>query len=158
MEEFSFFEGLDQDFLQELAELAQKKTYADRDPVIRVGAPAENFFIITKGQVNIITDKLENIDVADPAPVAIQTLGPGEVLGWSWLVEPHQWRFEAKAVGATEVLAVDGKWLRNKCESDPALGYEILKRLTKLMAERLYATRCQLSMHGNVPFKQFEGA
>ncbi len=157
MEGVDFFDGLDPDFLQDLAESATKKNYADRELVIKRGSKADSFFIVTMGHINIVTDKLESIEESDPAPVAIQTLGPGEVLGWSWLVPPHQWRFDAKAVGATEVLEVDGQWLRDRCEQDASLGYEILKRLTKLMADRLYATRCQLSMHSGAPFKQFEG-
>jgi CRP-like cAMP-binding protein len=77
-------------------------------------------------------------------PITIQTLSEGEVLGWSWLVRPYHWHFDARAVEVTRAIALDGECLRQKSENDCCLGYELLKRFSQLMVERLQAARFQL--------------
>jgi hypothetical protein len=77
-------------------------------------------------------------------------LGEGEILGWSWLIPPYNWHFDARAVELTRAIALDGKCLRNKCEQDHDLGYELLKRFAHIMEQRLQATRLQLlDVYGN---------
>ena len=66
------------------------------------------------------------------------------MLGWSWLIPPYRWRFSARTQQATQALAFDGKFLRAKCEEDHDLGYELLKRFSRVFSERLQATRVQL--------------
>jgi hypothetical protein len=63
------------------------------------------------------------------------------VLGWSWLIPPYRWLFDARALNASDIIAVDGAKLRALCEQDTALGYQLLKRFAVLMAERLNASR-----------------
>jgi CRP/FNR family transcriptional regulator, cyclic AMP receptor protein len=77
--------------------------------------------------------------------ITIETLHAGDLLGWSWLVEPYRNAFGARATGeVTRVLALDGVCLRGKCEADPALGYELLKLLASVFAQRLRDTRVRL--------------
>jgi CRP/FNR family transcriptional regulator, cyclic AMP receptor protein len=76
--------------------------------------------------------------------VIIQTVGSGDVLGWSWLIPPYRWRFDARTVERTRAIALNGQCLRTKCDDSPRLGYELLKRVTSVFAERLLATRLQL--------------
>ena len=99
---------------------------------------ADKFFIIRQGKVAI--------EIFFPArgPITIETIGEGDVLGWSWLVFPHQWRFDARAVEMTRAIALDGTCLRDKCEEDHDLGYELLKRFAHIIDRRLQATRLQL--------------
>jgi CRP-like cAMP-binding protein len=77
-------------------------------------------------------------------PIIVETLGEGDILGWSWLIPPYNWHFDARAVELTRAIALDGKCLRTKCEADHDLGYELLKRFTNIMEQRLEATRLQL--------------
>jgi CRP-like cAMP-binding protein len=76
--------------------------------------------------------------------VTIETLAPGEVLGWSWLLPPYRWHFDARALSQVRVTAFDGACLRRKCEEDPALGYELMQRFAQVMLERLQWTRLRL--------------
>ncbi len=76
--------------------------------------------------------------------VMIDTYGEGDVLGWSWLVPPYNWHFDARALELTRVIALDGKCLRKKCEEDRYFGYELLKRFTKIIEQRLESIRIQL--------------
>jgi CRP-like cAMP-binding protein len=77
-------------------------------------------------------------------PITVQTVGEGDVLGWSWLIPPYRWRFGARAVELTRAITLDGKCLRQKSEEDHDLGYELLKRFSGIIVERLEATRLQL--------------
>jgi CRP-like cAMP-binding protein len=74
----------------------------------------------------------------------IQTIGPGDVLGWSWLFPPYYWNFDARALEPTTAIFFYGTRLRDECEQDKALGYELMKRMTAVAIQRLQATRRQL--------------
>jgi CRP/FNR family transcriptional regulator, cyclic AMP receptor protein len=106
--------------------------------LFREGAEANHFWVIRHGQVAI------QIFGAQRGALSIQTVGAGDILGWSWLVPPYRWHFSAQATELTRAIALDGKCLRMKCEEDHELGYELLKRFSTVMAERLDATRLQL--------------
>ena len=108
------------------------------ESVCRQGDEANHFYLIRAGKVAL------EIPVPGRGTVTIQTLGDGEILGWSWLIPPYRWRFDARAVETTRAIAFDGRCLRSKCEEDPQLGYELLKRVVARFGERLDATRFQL--------------
>jgi hypothetical protein len=75
---------------------------------------------------------------------ADNTLEPGEVVGWSWLVAPYTWHYDARAVAPVSAVAFNAVCVREKCERDPAFGFEMFKRIAQLMTRRLMATRYQL--------------
>ncbi len=68
----------------------------------------------------------------------------GDILGWSWLFPPYRWSVEARAVQQVRAIKLDGECLRGKCELDPAMGYELMKRFSQIMLQRLEAARLQL--------------
>jgi len=78
------------------------------------------------------------------APVTVQTVSEGEILGWAWLVPPYRWHLDAHAIELTRAIALDGQCLRKKCEEDKNLGYELLKRLLPAIGRSMEATRLQL--------------
>jgi CRP/FNR family transcriptional regulator, cyclic AMP receptor protein len=102
---------------------------------------ADAFYIVHSGRVTI------EVPALGAEPLAIQNVGPDSILGWSWLLPPYRWLFDARASVASTVVAVDGKRLREACEQDPALGYRILKLFAALMAERLNAARVTAMRH-----------
>ncbi|MEK7819312.1 MAG: cyclic nucleotide-binding domain-containing protein [Bacteroidota bacterium] len=106
--------------------------------------PAENFFFIRKGQIAI-----ESF-IPGKGQITIQTVDDGDILGWSWLIPPYKWHFDAKATTPVRAITLDAKCLRTKCEKDFELGYEMMKRVAYLMENRLQATRLQLlDFYGN---------
>jgi CRP-like cAMP-binding protein len=74
----------------------------------------------------------------------VQTLREGDVAGFSWLIEPHRWEFDGRAVERVRAVRMDGTCLRAKCEEDPRLGYDLMRRFAALTTSRLQATRLQL--------------
>jgi CRP/FNR family cyclic AMP-dependent transcriptional regulator len=108
------------------------------DMIMREGDPADAFYVIRSGAV-----ALETV-APGRGPLVVQTLHDGDLLGWSWLVPPHRVAFDARSLGATRAIALDGACLRGRCDADPALGYDLLRLVATVFAQRLQDTRLQL--------------
>lgn len=106
--------------------------------IFREGEEANHFYVIRQGKVAL------QIFTPDRGAITIGTIEEGEILGWSWLFPPYQWHFSARAVELTRAIALDGKCLRDKCEADHTLGYQLVKRFADILMKRLQATRLQL--------------
>ncbi len=133
-----FFGGLDPRYIQLAVGCAANVRFNAGEVVFREGDEANNFYLIREGKVAL------EVFVPGHGSLTIQTLHDGEILGWSWLIPPYHSRFDARAAQATRAIAFDGKCLREKCEEDHDMGYELLKRLASILGERLDATRFQL--------------
>jgi CRP-like cAMP-binding protein len=77
-------------------------------------------------------------------PLAIEMIGPGDLLGWSWMFPPYTWQFSARAIEPTTAIFFYGAILREYCEKDHSLGYELLKRISAVMVKRLQADHKQM--------------
>lgn len=142
--EHAFFSGLSAENLDLLAGCGQNVRFRSDERIIAENEPADRFFVLRTGRVAI--------EVDDPrrGPLLVATVGPGELLGVSWLLPPYRWTFDARAVEPTRAIAVDAACLRAKCDDDPELGYEMFKRFAGLVRDRLQATRLQLlDLYGN---------
>lgn len=129
------FDGLAPEHVALIASYAKLVTYeAGRRLFVR-DEPAREFFIVREGRVTVGVPSIEG------ESLEIQTVGEGSMLGWSWLIPPYRWSFDAQAITDTTVLAVDGEKLREACDRDVRLGYELMKRFALLMAKRLNAAR-----------------
>ena len=138
-----FLRGLETPYINLIVGCASNVRFEADHFIFREGEEANQFYIIRDGRVAL------EVFSPEQGPMIIDTLGEGEILGWSWLVPPYQWRFDARALEPTKAIALDGKCLRNKCEQHHDLGYELLKRFADIMAQRLDATRIQLmDMYG----------
>ena len=129
------FMGLKQEHIALIGNLAKSVEFETNQRVFEQDTPAAHFFIVRSGSVTV------EIPSISGEPLAIQKLGSGSMLGWSWLIAPYRWAFDARATSPSSVIAVDGQGLREACEADHELGYELLKRFAVLMAERLNAAR-----------------
>jgi CRP-like cAMP-binding protein len=136
--ESSVFAGLGAEQLSLVAGCGENVVFAEGDRLFREGDPADTFFLVRHGIVALETY------VPNRGPVTFDTVGPGEIAGWSWLVPPHRWHFTGRAVQAVRAVQFDGACLRGKCDADPQLGYELLARFAQVLVERLQATRFQL--------------
>ena len=133
-----FVGELDNAYLQLLVGCAKNVHFKDGDYLCREGESADLFYLIRTGRVAL------EIYAGHKGRRRIQTIGPGEVLGWSWLISPYRWHFDACAVAEVRALALDGKCLRTKCNKDHDFGYEMLSRLSNIFQSRMEATRLQL--------------
>lgn len=133
-----FFAGLQDDHLALLTGCAANVVFPAGTFLFREGEPADAFFLIRDGSLAL--------EIAAPAggALVVQTLGPGDVAGFSWLIEPHRWEFDGRVTERLRAIQLDGTCMRGKCDADPRLGYELMRRFAALATTRLQATRLQL--------------
>ena len=125
---------------------ARNRVFEPGAELLREGDPADEFFVVRRGAVAVETR------VPGRGHVTLETLGPGDLLGWSWLVPPYRSAFGARALETVHTIAIDGACLRGKCETDPALGYDLLKVVATVFARRLEETRMRLlDLYAGVP-------
>jgi CRP/FNR family cyclic AMP-dependent transcriptional regulator len=133
-----FLQGLDPAMLSLIVGCASNVRFDADQLLFEEGDEATQFFIIRSGKVAI------EMIVPGRGAVTIQTLGEGDILGWSWLLPPYLWHFTARAAELTRAIALDGTCLRTKCEKDAPLGYELLKRFAGILEDRVESMRLQL--------------
>jgi CRP/FNR family transcriptional regulator, cyclic AMP receptor protein len=133
-----FLHGMSSDQLGLLAEAARVVRFPARHRLFEDGGNATRFWLIRSGHVAL------DLHVPGEGPTVIESIGMGELLGWSWLFPPYSWAFGAVTVTAVEAFELDSLAVRAACEADPALGYELIGRLIRVLAARLQATRIRL--------------
>jgi CRP/FNR family transcriptional regulator, cyclic AMP receptor protein len=133
-----FLHSMSSDQLAVLAEAARDVSFPARHRLFEDGGHATRFWLIQSGHVSL------DLHIPGEGPVVIETIGMGELLGWSWLFPPYKWAFGAVAVTPMEAFEFDAPMVRKCCAADPELGYELSQRVTRVLAKRLQATRIRL--------------
>lgn len=133
-----FLQGLDAGLLAPLAACAMPTEFKAGELIFREGEMANRFYLIIEGRVQL------EAEATDRPGVLVDYIGEGDVLGWSWLFPPYTWNFTARAVEQVKAIFFYGTWLREQCEADRVLGYELMKRTTAVVIRRLQAARQQL--------------
>ncbi len=105
--------GLDEAALDLIAGCATNLHVHPGTYLFREGEPADTFYVVRRGRVAL--------EVHEPAGGArlLDTVEDGEELGWSWLVPPHRWFLDARAIDEASLISIDGRCLRGKCDEDP---------------------------------------
>ena len=133
-----FFKGLEKKYITLVTGCATNVRFDSGKFIFREGEEAHQFYLLRQGKVAV------EVYTPNKGHITIETLDEGSILGWSWLIPPYHWHFDARALESTRALALDGKCLRKKCEEDHDFGYEFLKRFAHIMEQRLASTRMQL--------------
>ncbi len=136
--EHPFFKELDPRYITLIADCASEASFKAGDFIFREGDPATHFWLIRQGKVSL------EIFAPGRGPIMIETLSDGDVMGWSWIVEPYRKQYDGRALELTRTLVFDARCIRGKCETEPKLGYELFKRFAQIFGERLQATRMRL--------------
>jgi CRP/FNR family transcriptional regulator, cyclic AMP receptor protein len=116
-----------------------------RHRIFADGGNATRFWLIQSGRVSL------DLDIPGEGPVVIGTVGLGELLGWSWLLPPFTWAFGAVAATTVRAFVFDVPAVRERCAPNPALGYELTRRMTLVLARRLQVTRISLLARSGHP-------
>jgi CRP/FNR family transcriptional regulator, cyclic AMP receptor protein len=141
-----FFAGLNADAMRLIAGCASNVHFAEGEYLFEEGHEANQFWVIRRGRVAM------QLESPGQGAIITDTMDEGEVVGWSWLVPPYRFFADGRAVTPVSATALDGACLRGKCEADPELGYQLLKRVTSVMYQRLQSTRIRLlNLYGTEP-------
>ncbi|MEU7872105.1 cyclic nucleotide-binding domain-containing protein [Dactylosporangium sp. NPDC049140] len=133
-----FLAGLPAEQIEQLSRWARRAPFRAGTRIFEENGDARRWWLIREGTVSLRTQ------VPGRGEVVIETLGPGSVLGWSWLFPPYRWHFGAEAVSPVLSIAFDGAGVRALCGADPVLGYELTTRFMAVVVERMQATRMRL--------------
>jgi CRP-like cAMP-binding protein len=145
LREVPAFAGMRDEHLELMAGCASLCVFAEDEYLTREGETADTFFVLRAGSAAIETH------VPHRGTLLVETLHPRDLVGWSWLVEPYRTQFDVRATTATRTIAFDGACLRGKCDRDPVLGYDLLRRFAVVIVDRLQAARLQLTdVYGHV--------
>ncbi len=123
-------------FIDTLAQFDSEVEFAPGQLIFREGTYADKFYLLLSGEVAI-----EATPRCGDAAVAIQKIGGGDILGWSWLYPPFFWNFSARAVTHCHAIAFNAPAVMIHCEENPIFGYQLMKRLTQHVIRRLQCTR-----------------
>ncbi len=133
-----FFANLPEPFAEIIAELASDRDVRSGELLFRHGETADRFYLVRRGMVAI------ELYAPGRDPIVVEHVENDDVVGWSWLVPPYRWNFDARAVGPTSLIAIDAPALRARCNEQPPFGYEIVRRFIPVMAHRLSSARERL--------------
>lgn len=144
LREHAFFAGLDEGYRALVAGCAANEVFPAGAYIYKEGAPADKFYLVRFGKVAI------EVYVPGKAPIIVETLTGGDLMGWSWLLPPYRCQFDARAVELARLISLDAACLRGKMEGDPVLGYALYKRFAPVIAARMAAARRQMiDMYGH---------
>jgi CRP/FNR family transcriptional regulator, cyclic AMP receptor protein len=133
-----FWQGLDLRYFHLLNECAALVKFGANEPIFHAGIDAEFFYLIHRGRVSLETF------VPGQGAVTIETLASGQALGWSWLFPPYRWHFSAHSIELTEAVAFSAHDLRSYAEKNHDFGYELTRRASQVILQRLQAARLNL--------------
>lgn len=138
LRQIDVLEGLSEHELQQLSQIAQGIEFSAGELIFREGDPAADVYLIAQGSVSL--------EVCAPGTGCrrILTVGAGELLGWSPVLEQARLTATARTISTTSAVKVSGRQLLALCEHDPRFGYEFMRRAALALAKRLSATRLQL--------------
>lgn len=133
-----FLRGMMEEHIALLNQVTRYIAVPARHRLFDEGGTADRFWLIEAGQVAL------DLHVPGHGPVIIETLGRGDVIGWSWLFPPFEWLLGGVTMQATQAFELDGRAVRAMCEADSALGHELTRRMIAVVVRRLQATRIRL--------------
>lgn len=133
-----FFKGMSEHLIQLLADSIMEMRFKSGHWLFQQGDPANRFYLILEGKVVIESE------VKELGMVPIRTLGPGDDLAWAWLFPPYRMHFSARAIEPTRAIFFYGTRLRERCEINHELGYQLMKRVAEVVVRNLNATQQRL--------------
>ena len=138
LRQHAFFQGLSGEQFAAMAQIAGEVTFPENEVILEDGQRSAYFYLLLSGSVVV--------ELRTPRyVVAVQALGPGEVFGWSALLNDQDTLFRVRSRESTVALRFDGRTLKAKCREDSALGCEILSRTLQVVAGRVRATEMRFA-------------
>jgi CRP-like cAMP-binding protein len=127
----------EEEFLQ-IESISDEVEFAEGDVIFRENTPAENLYLMIEGNVSL--------EICAPSVGCrrILSVGKGELLGWSPVLENERYTATARALTPVRAVRMNGRQILTLCENDPRLGYHFMQRAALALSKRLSATRLQL--------------
>lgn len=131
-------QGLSPEGMEFLESVATEMEFPVGAVIFNEDDPADTFYLVADGKVGL------EVSLHSQPPMLIQTLGPGELLGMSWLFPPHRWTWRARAHAFTRAIAFESAPVRQQLEKDPDLAVHVYRAVAMETVRRLHSTRIRL--------------
>ena len=138
------FSGLETGHLEKVSVLCRGGSYREGMMMFKEGDKATEFYVLTEGRVALEME-VRPVPNRPAIPTAVEVVSKGESFGWSAVVEPYVYTLSARCMTNCTVLAIKGDVLRKVMADDAGLGFELMKRLARLISLRLTHTRLRLT-------------
>lgn len=132
------FRALPAGYRDELMALSHPVAFPEGTRIFEEGSKADRFWVIHTGAVVL------DLRVPGRQPPTVDRLGPGDLLGWSWLFPPYSWHMGAEALSPVRALEFDAQQVRHLCDNDSDLGYAFVLACAEIIGHRLAAARTRL--------------
>ncbi|MFF1401443.1 cyclic nucleotide-binding domain-containing protein [Streptomyces sp. NPDC058287] len=130
--------ALPPEYRSPLMEHARDVSFPEGERLFSEGGHADRFWIIRSGAVAM------DLHVPGRQPAVIENLGPGELVGWSWMFKPYRWHMGARATTPVRTHEFDALTVRMLMDADAAFGSVVGHWVSQVLAHRLQATRVRL--------------
>jgi CRP/FNR family cyclic AMP-dependent transcriptional regulator len=131
------FADLNEEALKHLAVNGQIVSFRQGEWLFREGDPANSLYVVLEGTVDIQLALDANRDVYTD----VESLVPGDVVGWSTLVEPFVYRMGAIATSDARLAMIEGLSLAEIVDDYPEASCKLMRNLARIVGERLDALR-----------------
>jgi CRP/FNR family cyclic AMP-dependent transcriptional regulator len=126
--------GLPPDEVDQVLSLGSRITLTSGAELFHMGTPADSLYLVSQGRIKLTLPMQIRGQEQD---VFVEERSPGQTVGWSALIPPHQFTLTATAPLQTEVIALSREALRAHCDAFPAIGYAITLNLAAVIGQRL---------------------
>ncbi|MFD7665000.1 cyclic nucleotide-binding domain-containing protein [Streptomyces sp. NPDC059788] len=131
-------DALTDDQRERLMGLAHEVSFPAGARLFEEHRAADRFWIIRTGSVVL------DLHVPGRRAAVIETLGPGDLVGWSWLFPPRNWHLGAEAQSPVRAWEFDAEAVRRLCREDPKLGHALVLAVAEVIGHRLECARTRL--------------
>ncbi|GAA3185596.1 cyclic nucleotide-binding domain-containing protein [Streptomyces virens] len=123
---------------ERLMRIAREVSFEAGTRLFEEGHRADRFWIIRTGTVTL------DLHVPGRRAAVVESLGPGELVGWSWHFPPYLWQLGAEAMSPVRAWQFDAEAVRAMSAQDPEFGRAIATWVGRVVAHRLHAARIRL--------------
>lgn len=127
--DIDLFKGVDRKVADDIASISSEESYARNTGLFQKGENAGNLYILKEGKVELV--------IENGGSIRYILTEPGEVFGWSSMIESGEYSATAVSVTDLKVLRIEREKLEKILSLHPKDGLIILRRLAGLISKRL---------------------
>jgi len=143
LKECNVFQGLTDAQIEKLMAIAKEESFPTGTLLYKEGDPSTHLYLVQQGKV-FLEMKTDMGPTRPPMQVIIDVVTRREAFGWSAFVEPNLHTLSALIAEPTTMIIFDSGKMKALMEEDCGMGYEVMKGLARLLANRLNHTRVLL--------------
>lgn len=142
---YPFFCCHNEEQLKKLAMTAEEVSFGEGEIIFKEGQPADNLFLLTSGSIELFYEVVDDDDHERRRIFSVGNINAGEPFGLSSVIENPELTATAKMSKAGKAIKIDAAKLCALCDSDPQMGYDMMRQIARATMKRLELTRIHLA-------------